>query len=446
MRELSPTEKRALADLYRGTAGESWVHSEGWLGEGSPCDWHGIGCEGGRITALDLSANHLTGALPQTLGYLTDLTHLDLSDNRLQGTIPPTLGHLRRLRHLDLSGNRLRGPIPPRLRLLLQLRTLDLHGNRLTGPLPEALGDLVRLEHLDLSDNELAGEVPPALGNLRSLLDLSLDQNRLVGPLPLELTGLTTLESFTFKETELLERSDPAFQAWLRRLAHLESTGLLYAEPVRRGGSVALAALAGAGTLGASLVSALLLLPFVGPIGSIAAAVAGAAGTGLVATKVYELTGASRPAQPLPASSTRPALAGPDRLREELHYIVRSARGELPEDVVIRVEAIERALLQILPRIENLSGGDRDAYVVRQTVREYLPEALDNYRALPREFAITQPLQDGQTAHELLLRQLDTLKRAVESIEQGLPYEDAQRLLIHGRFLEGKFDEPEDLL
>ena len=416
------------------------------MSERPPCTWQGITCEGDRITRLDLSAHRLSGTLPRTLGFLVDLTHLDLSHNHLRGLIPPNLGHLRRLRVLDLSENELRGPIPPRLQLLRELRTLDLHANHLNGPLPAALGDLGRVEHLDLSHNELTGGVPPTWGRLQHLLDLSLGHNPLAGPLPLELTGLTALESFSFGGTELLERSEPAFRAWLRGLAHLESTGMLHAEVVKQG-NVALAALAGVGTLGATLASALLLLPLGGLVASLVAGVAGVAGSGFAAKKVYELTEASHPAQALPRPSTSPpALTGADQLRQELRYLVHRTQGDLPEDIVMRVEEIERTLLAILPRIQNVSGGDPDAYVVRQTVRAYLPEALNNYRALPRTFALTEPLQDGETAHALLLGQLETLHQALQSIEEGLPYEDAQRLLIHGRFLENKFDEPESLL
>lgn len=443
MTTLPPTEKRALAHLYEQTAGETWLNNEGWLEEDSPCDWYGVTCEGGHIVQLDLSDNQLTGTLPEDLGLLTELTHLDLSGNRLQGVLPPNVGHPQQLRYLDLSRNQLRGPIPDRLRLLHQLRTLDLHDNRLSGPIPEALGDLVRLERLDLSDNELTGEVPPALGNLRRLLELSLHGNPLEGALPLALTGLVALESFSFGETDLRERANPDFRAWMRGLAHLESTAVLHGEVVRRG-NVPLTLLAGIASLGVSAVSAVILFPFFGPAASAAATVIGAAGTGWVTKKVYELTETTRPQRALP-SAKRPALTTTDQLRQEVHHLVRRSQRELPEDVVMRVEAIERVLLQILPRLPDLGRGHPDAYVARQTVREYLPEALDNYQVLPRTFAVTEPLRDGKTAHELLLRQLDILHEALEKIAAGLPHEDAQRLLIHGRFLEGKFEELPDV-
>ncbi|MGC9398704.1 MAG: hypothetical protein ACP5HM_06170 [Anaerolineae bacterium] len=435
---IPPTEKRALVSLYRATAGEMWTHNAGWLEPGSPCAWYGVTCEGGHVTRLDLSDNRLSGTLPEDLGLLTDLTHLDLSGNRLQGLVPPNLGHPRRLRLLDLSRNRLRGPIPPRLQLLVHLRTLDLHANQLSGSIPGALGDLARLEHLDLSDNELTGEVPPELGRLRRLLTLSLSRNPLQGPLPLELSHLTALESFSFAETQLLERSEPTFQAWLRGLPHLESTGVLHAEVVRPG-NVALTLLAGAGALGATLASAVLLLPLFGPIASAAAALVGVTGSGWVAKKVYELTEAPTSAAASLPAPVRSALPAPEGLERELRHLTHRARREFPEDVAERVEAIERSLLQILPRLPELGRGDPNAYVVRQTIREYLPEALENYQALPHAFATTEPLRDGKTAHELLLRQLDLLHQAIQKIEAGLPYEDAQQLLIHGRFLEDKF-------
>ncbi len=439
VQEIPPTERRALVKLYQETLGKSWTHNAGWLKPSSPCTWHGVTCEGGHITRLNLSDNGLNGTLPEDLGLLTELIYLDLSDNHLRGLLPPNLGHPRHLRFLDLSRNQLRGPIPPRLRLLVHLRTLDLHDNQFNGPISATLGDLARLEHLDLSGNALTGEVPPELGRLRRLLTLSLSRNPLQGPLPLELTDLTALESFSFDGTELLERSESAFQIWLRGLPHLESTGLLHAEVVRRG-NVALTLLAGAGAMGATLASVVLLLPLFGPVASAAAALIGTAGTGWVAKKVYELTETptSRPVRRLPAPS-RSALPAPDRLEQEVRHLTDRARREFPEDVVARVEALERSLLQLLPHLSELGSGDPNAYVVRQTVREYLPEALENYQALPRSFATTEPLRNGKTAHELLLRQLDILHEALQKIEAGLPYEDAQQLLIHGRFLEDKF-------
>lgn len=57
------------------------------------------------MTALDLSGNGLSGAVPAAVGRLTALTSLDLSGNAgLRGSIPSAWTDLTALTALDLSG------------------------------------------------------------------------------------------------------------------------------------------------------------------------------------------------------------------------------------------------------------------------------------------------------------------------------------------------------
>ena len=63
---------------------------------GRPLDeWHGVTTDSdGRVTALVLTGNQLTGAIPPELGGLSNLTRLVLHVNQLTGEIPPELGNL----------------------------------------------------------------------------------------------------------------------------------------------------------------------------------------------------------------------------------------------------------------------------------------------------------------------------------------------------------------
>ena len=446
---LSPGEEQALTALFRRCDGEAWERSAGWLSDADPCTWEGVTCERGRVTGLRLPRNHLHGTLPAESGLLAYLEHLDLSGNALTGALPVELGNLLNLDTVDLSDNDLHGALPQRLRNLRRLRRLDLHGNRLNGPIPPALQDLTVLETLDLSRNRLTGPVPPQLARLTRLVTLRLDRNDLRGPLPLELTALRSLNTFTFDQTGLLELPDPAFQTWLAGVEQLKRTGILHAEivkPETGEGNLPLAALAGMGAFGGVLVATLVaLLPVLGPAAAVVAAVTGVAGGGLAGRRVYRLTAERRETTPsltdLRASSDPP----PDdaELREdltrELHRLVRTTRADLPSDVVREVEAMEATLLGLMPRIPRISSGDADVFTIRQTIRDYLPEALAAYRALPRDVATQRPVQAGKTAHEHLLNQLRVLHHGLQEIGKRLPEEDAQRLLVHGRFLTGKF-------
>lgn len=451
-------EYEALLALYNATQGKEWHNQKGWAeateaqatdGQEelpSPCAWYGVTCSKGHITGLALKENHLSGTIPETLKDLVELTHLDLSGNDLRGSIPERLGSLKELTILNLADNNLRGRIPPRLGILLKLQELDLHNNQLNGEIPLAIGDLVRLVRLNLSNNEFSGNVPPTFGNLDNLTTLDISHNPLSGTLPPTLPRMKTLEAFLFNETQITEPTDSEFLDWLKGLIHVERSGLVAAEIVRAregGKNTWLAPVAGIGIAGVLGVTGLITTLFVGLIPGILIAIAGVVGGGL----------AFRQLKALPPSSDKSLSALPgispgeitiERLQKQMRYHVTSIQGQFPQDIVTLVEDIERLISTILPSIEDITSGNQDVYAIRQTITEYLPEALNNYRILPKDYANNQPLQEGKTARELLREQLIVLKDELEAIAGRLSKDNAQQLMVHGRFLEDKFDKPDD--
>ena len=113
-----PTCREALTTFYFATGGAQWQRSTNWRNADSPlAQWFGVTTDdAGRVTAVVLSANRLTGTLPPRLGDLIHLHTLDLSDNELSGSIPPNLTNLTNLSTLYLGGNRLTGCVPANLR------------------------------------------------------------------------------------------------------------------------------------------------------------------------------------------------------------------------------------------------------------------------------------------------------------------------------------------
>ncbi len=113
-----PTCREALTSFYFATGGPQWRRSTNWRDADSPLtQWFGVTTDdAGRVTAIDLSANRLTGTIPTRLGALIHLQTLDLSDNELVGSIPPDLTYLTNLSTLYLGGNRLTGCVPAKLR------------------------------------------------------------------------------------------------------------------------------------------------------------------------------------------------------------------------------------------------------------------------------------------------------------------------------------------
>ena len=154
-------ERAALVALYNATGGASWKTNTNWLSDKPLGEWHGVTTDDqGRVTALNLGVNQLSGQVPSTLGSLANLTRLDLWGNQLSGSIPTELGNLANLTVLDLSLNQLSGSIPTELGNLANLTSLDLR----VSSIPTELGNLANLTELDFRLN-LSGAIPQ-LGNL----------------------------------------------------------------------------------------------------------------------------------------------------------------------------------------------------------------------------------------------------------------------------------------
>ena len=227
--------------LYEATDGDNWTNKTNWLSDEPLGEWYGVDTNAnGRVTRLNLESNALSGALPSSLGDLTNLIELRLNAGRVSGPIPPELGNLTNLEELFLDQNQLlSGPIPPELGNLTNLQVLSLWDNQLSGPIPSELGNLTNLRQLALSDNQLSGTIPLWLGDLTNLIGLWLGGNQLSGPIPSELgnltnliwlalsdsqfsgslpeslVNLTNLQDLNLRNTQLCAPRDAAFQRWL---------------------------------------------------------------------------------------------------------------------------------------------------------------------------------------------------------------------------------------
>jgi hypothetical protein len=126
----------------------------------------------GRMTALSLSKNNMTGEIPTQIGALTSLTKLDLSWNNLTGEIPTQFGALTSLTRMYLSKNFFTGEIPTQIGALTSLTWLDLSWNRLTGEIPTQFGALTSLTTMYLYFNRLTRVIPTQIRALTSLTTL----------------------------------------------------------------------------------------------------------------------------------------------------------------------------------------------------------------------------------------------------------------------------------
>ncbi len=113
--------------------------------------------------------------------------------------------------------------------------------------------------------------------------------------------------------------------------------------------------------------------------------------------------------------------------------------GNAPPVVVSRVVRIARLIHQMLPRLAQLGLGSEESYAVVATATDYLPETVEAYLRLPRDWADTRPIDGAKTALMILVEQLELLGATMDRIFDALNRADAQALIAQSRFLDAKF-------
>jgi Leucine-rich repeat (LRR) protein len=226
--QVSVQDSSALVDLYNSTNGVHWKNHTNWLTANPVSTWFGIRVSNGRVTKIILNNNMLKGAIPSSVGNLTNLDKLVLSNNQLSGSIPSTLFTLINLQWLDLFRNRLSGTIPASIGNLVNLTALYLGQNQLTGNIPGSIGNLVKLhENLDLDYNQLSGSIPSSIGNLKKLNYLYLDNNQLTGNIPYSIGNMSALAGLVINDNKL---SGPIPSSIKNLNLFTENEGWLYME------------------------------------------------------------------------------------------------------------------------------------------------------------------------------------------------------------------------
>ncbi len=255
------SDLQVLESLFLASGGVEWTNSNGWREGAAASRRHGVGTDAlGRVTALDLTGNGLTGRLPENLGELTLLAELRVAENALTGRLPPSLSALG-LRWFEYAETELCIPpdayfkgwlgdiewhqgtgvdcAPPSDRDVLvtlydatggpdwterdnwltdaelgewygvetdssgRVTALRLQNNGLEGPIPAELGHLSALRDLFLWNNNLRGPIPPELGNLPNLANLVVVNSSLSGTIPPELGNLAELRVLVLTGSEL---------------------------------------------------------------------------------------------------------------------------------------------------------------------------------------------------------------------------------------------------
>ncbi|CAN0926364.1 Probable LRR receptor-like serine/threonine-protein kinase At3g47570 [Linum grandiflorum] len=152
------------------------------------CKWYGVSCSRrhyGRVTALELQSQGLSGSISTQVGNLSFLKFLRLYNNNFVGEIPPEIGRLGRLQQLVLFNNSFNGKIPSNISECSALTIFRVdYNNLLSGRVPATLGRLKSIQLLVFQHNNISGEVPSSIFNLSSLTEMWFGFNQLHGILP----------------------------------------------------------------------------------------------------------------------------------------------------------------------------------------------------------------------------------------------------------------------
>eukprot|EP00246_Nothoceros_aenigmaticus_P016118 TRINITY_DN708_c0_g1_i1.p1 TRINITY_DN708_c0_g1~~TRINITY_DN708_c0_g1_i1.p1 ORF type:complete len:983 (+),score=162.61 TRINITY_DN708_c0_g1_i1:135-3083(+) len=164
----------------------------------------GDGTAGQGVQLFDVHTNQLAGPIPQWVFQLTNALLFDLSDNKLT-KLPVFDGSKFTASYINISANVITGTIPQAFTLNNGLNVLDLHRNQFTGSIPTGFGSGVAgfINVLNFAENQLTGPIPTDIFNGGFTNALIFNKNKLSGPIPQRPPNNDFLNYVDFSDNEL---------------------------------------------------------------------------------------------------------------------------------------------------------------------------------------------------------------------------------------------------
>jgi len=136
-----------------------------------------------------------------------------------------------------------------------------------------------------------------------------------------------------------------------------------------------------------------------------------------------------------------PRVPSSDDILAALDRVAAETAGKVPAIVAARIRRVDETVREMVPRLDRLGGMSRQGHTVVATATSYLPEAVEGYLRLPRDFADRRAVHKGKTSLMILCDQLDLLGGTLDRISDAVSRQDASALIAHGQFLAEKFTE-----
>ncbi|MWV51035.1 hypothetical protein GRS96_17335 [Rathayibacter sp. VKM Ac-2803] len=153
------------------------------------------------------------------------------------------------------------------------------------------------------------------------------------------------------------------------------------------------------------------------------------------------LFGGDEPAAPVETAPALPRVPSSDDILAALDRVAATTAGRVPPLVSARIRRVDETVREMIPRLDRLVGMSQQGHTVVATATSYLPEAVEGYLRLPRDFADRRAVYKGKTSLMILCDQLDLLGATLDRISDAVSRQDASALIAHGQFLAEKFTE-----
>jgi ferritin-like metal-binding protein YciE len=136
-------------------------------------------------------------------------------------------------------------------------------------------------------------------------------------------------------------------------------------------------------------------------------------------------------------------------LLDQIDDLIDRSKKRLPMEATEKLQAIRRILESLMPKMEGLAGagtiGMEQVFTLVNAISRDLPATIANYLKLPQAFANLHPIENGKTAKQLLLEQIDLLQGQLAKIADAAFRDDAEGLVVNGKYLKEKFHSTEFL-
>ncbi|WP_082498863.1 MULTISPECIES: hypothetical protein [unclassified Rathayibacter] len=153
------------------------------------------------------------------------------------------------------------------------------------------------------------------------------------------------------------------------------------------------------------------------------------------------LFGGDEPAAPAETAPALPRVPSSDDILAALDRVAAETKDRVPPIVAARIRRVDETVREMVPRLDRLGGMSQQGHTVVASATSYLPEAVEGYLRLPRDFADRRAVHKGKTSLMILCDQLDLLGATLDRISDAVSRQDASALIAHGQFLAEKFTE-----